>query len=153
MTSQPNQTEIQAFLQSDENQLLEQLGMRAAVATRDLKKSAELNPTIVADDVIAMGIKDDLKDLGKRILRRWERSAYDVFCGHDPDDAKVQNEVKKALGMGEVATIGVLSAALIGIGLMPALAPVLAAILVKKFFNPAYGEFCAYWKEKLPGTK
>jgi len=153
MTSQLKETEIQTLLQSDENQLLEQLGMRAAVATHSLKKSAELNPKIVAEDVIAMGIKDDLKDLGKRILRRWERSAYDLLCGHDPDDAKVQNEIKNALNIGEVATMGALTAALISIGLMPALAPVLAAILVKKFFNPAYGEFCAYWKEKLPGTK
>lgn len=145
-----NDQEIKLLLQSEEDQLLEQLGMRAAVATRDFKKSAELNPTIVADDVIAMGIKDDLKDLGKRILRRWERSGYELLCGGKPDDAKTRNEFKNALGMGEVAAITAITTALIGIGLMPALAPILAAILVKKFFKPAYGEFCAFWKTKLP---
>jgi hypothetical protein len=32
---------------------------------------------------------------------------------------------------------------------MAALAPLIATIIVKKFFNPAYGEFCGYWKQKL----
>jgi hypothetical protein len=53
------------------------------------------------------------------------------------------------LGVGEAAAIGVLTSALIGIGLMAALTPVLATLLIKSFFNPAYGEFCQYWKEKL----
>jgi hypothetical protein len=33
--------------------------------------------------------------------------------------------------------------------MMPALAPVAAAILVKSFFSPALGEFCGFWKERL----
>lgn len=150
MTQILNDPEIQRLLQSDVDQLTEQLGMRIAVATRDFAKAAELYPKNVAADVLTMGIKDDLKELGKRVVRRWERSAYEIMCDADPDDTKARNDLKSALGLGEAAAIGALSTALIGIGLMPALAPVLAAILVKKFFNPAYGEFCAYWKTKLP---
>lgn len=145
-----NEAEIELLLQSNEKQLLEQLGMHAAVVTRDLTKAGELHPNIVAADVKMMGIKDDLKALGTRVLRRWNRSAYDLLCGTDPDDAATQQEIKKALGLGEAAVIGALATALVGIGLMPALAPIVAAILVKKFFRPAYGEFCAVWKGKLP---
>ncbi len=141
--------EVQRLLQSDESQLLELLGMRAAVVTRDLPKSALVQPNIAAADVATMGIKDDMKVLGRRILRRWNRSAFDLVCGEDPDDAKTRGEFKLALGVSEAAAIGALTAGLISIGLMAALAPVVAAILVKKFFNPAYGEFCGYWKEKL----
>jgi hypothetical protein len=67
----------------------------------------------------------------------------------NPDDAKTRNELEKALGLGEAAAIGVLTGALISVGLMTALAPVVATLLVKKFFNPAYGQFCGFWKEKL----
>jgi hypothetical protein len=144
-----SQQQIQKLLQSDEDQLLEQLGMRTAVATRDLSRSAELQPDLTSADVTAMGIKDDMKVLGRRILRRWNRSAYELACGGDPDDAKTRSELEKALGLGEAAAIGVLTGALISIGLMAALAPVVATLLVKKFFNPAYGEFCQYWKERL----
>ena len=141
--------QIRQLLQSDEDQLLEQLGMRSAVATRDLKKSADVELDLSSADLKAMGIKDDMNDLGKRILRRWNRSAYELACGGDPDDAKTRADLEKALGIGEAAAIGVLTGALIGVGLMAALAPVVATLLVKKFFNPAYGEFCQFWKEKL----
>jgi hypothetical protein len=149
MTQALTNQEIQKLIQSDENQLLEQLGMRSVVVNRDLKKSAEVELNLSTADIRAMGIKDDMKDLGNRILRRWNRSAYDLACGGDPDDAKTRDDLERALGLGEAAAIGVLTGALIGIGLMVALAPVVATLLVKKFFNPAYGEFCAYWKEKL----
>src|SRR5262245_37567437 len=124
MIPQPNKQEIDLLLQSDVDQLIEQLGLRAAVVSRDLPKSAELTPAIVSKDVVAMGIKDNLKELGRRVLRRWERSAYEILCGADPDDAKSRNDLKNALNLGEAATIGALSAAMIGMGLMPALAPV-----------------------------
>jgi len=144
-----SEQEIKDLLESDEEQLLNQLGLRAAAASRDFQKSAELHPKITAEEVVAMDLKGDLKSLGRRLVRRWNRSAYDVVCGDDPDDTQAREGVKNALGLGDAAAIGALTAALIGIGMMPALAPVLAAILVKKFFNPAYGEFCGFWKEKL----
>jgi hypothetical protein len=144
-----SEAQIQSLVQSDEDQLLEVLGMRSAVVSQDLGRSADPNLSVAPSDLKAMGIKDDLKALGRRILRRWNRSAYQIACGSDPEDSKARSELTKALGIGEAAAIGVLTGALIGVGLMAALAPVVSAILVKKFFNPAYGEFCAYWKEKL----
>ena len=149
MTQTPTEDQIAKLLQSDESQLLEQLGMRSALVTRDLSRSAELQPSVAMQDVLAMGVKDDMKELGRRILKRWNRSAYDLECGNDPDDAKTRTELTSALGLGEAAAIGALTTALIGIGLMAALAHVVAAILVKKFYNPAHSEFCEFWKEKL----
>ena len=146
---QLSQQELRDLAEADEDQLLEQLGMRGAVSARDFEKSAQLQPALSGADVTAMGIKDDLKVLGQRILRRWNRSAYEVICGDDPDDAKAREDVKKAIGLGDAAVIGAGSYALIGIGLMPALAPVVAAILVKKFFKVAASEVCVFWKENL----
>jgi hypothetical protein len=149
MTQVISDQQIQSLLQSDEGQLLEQLGMRATVVTTDLKRSADPQVDLSAAEIKAMGAKDNMKALGKRILRRWNRSAYEIACGGDPDDAKTRADLQTALGIGEAAAIGVLATALIHVGLMVALAPVVAAILVKKFFNPAYGEFCGFWKENL----
>jgi hypothetical protein len=96
-----------------------------------------------------MGTQEELKKLGRRILKRWNQSAYQLACGDDPEDTKTRTELRSALGVSKAAAIGVITSALIGVGLMPALAPVLAAILVSKFFDPAYGEFCAFWKQNL----
>ena len=141
--------QISELLQSDEDQLLEQLGMRSAVVSRDVTRSADFQLSVKAADIAAMGIKDDMKVLGGKIVRRWNRSAYELACGTDPDDSKSREDLQKALGIGEGAAIAVLTAGLIGVGLMAALAPLIATIIVKKFFNPAYGEFCGYWKQKL----
>jgi hypothetical protein len=72
-----------------------------------------------------------------------------LACGKDSNDATTREDLKKALGLSEAAAIGVLTGALIGVGMMPALAPVLAAIVVKRFFNSAYDEFCEFWGERL----
>jgi hypothetical protein len=129
-----SEQEIKDLLEFDEDQLVAQLGMRAAAAAQDFRKSAELAPAIATNEAAAMG---DLQALGLRILRRWNRSAFDVVCGDDPDDNPTREKMRNALGLGDAAAIGTLSAALIGMGMMPALGPVLAAIIVKKFFNPA----------------
>jgi hypothetical protein len=141
--------QISELLQSDVDQLLEQLGMRSAVVSRDVTRSADFQLSVKAADIAAMGIKDDMKVLGGKIVRRWNRSAYELACGTDPDDSRSREDLQKALGIGEGAAIAALTAGLIGIGLMAALAPLIATIIVKKFFNPAYGEFCGYWKQKL----
>jgi len=141
--------QISELLQSDEDQLLEQLGMRSAVVSRDVTRSADFQLSVKAADIAAMGIKDDMKVVGGKIVRRWNRSAYELACGTDPDDSRSREDLQKALGIGEGAAIAALTAGLIGIGLMAALAPLIATIIVKKFFNPAYGEFCGYWKQKL----
>jgi len=141
--------QISELLQSDEDQLLEQLGMRSAVVSRDVTRSADFQLSVKAADIAAMGIKDDMKVLGGKIVRRWNRSAYELACGTDPDDSRSREDLQRALGIGEGAAIAALTAGLIGIGLMAALAPLIATIIVKKFFNPAYGEFCGYWKQKL----
>lgn len=54
-----------------------------------------------------------------------------------------------ALGGGDVAVASALTALLIHLGLAPVLAPIVAVIVAKRFFRPAYEEFCKTWKEKL----
>jgi hypothetical protein len=149
MTQDTADAVIQNLLGLDEGQLLAQLGMRAYAASGDLSQSAHFAPDLRGVAPEHMGAQEELKKLGKRILKRWNQSAYQLVCGNDPDDEKTRSEVRSALGIGKAAAIGVITSSLVGIGLMPALAPVVATILVTKFFDPAYAEFCVYWKENL----
>jgi hypothetical protein len=142
-----SEKQAQQLLRLDENKLLEQLGVRSVAAAAAPPTTLESPSGPVGG---TLGIREDMKELGARILRRWNRVAYELACGNDPDDAAMRSELEQALHVSEAAAIGVLSGGLITIGLSALIAPVLAALIVKKFFNPAYGEFCGYWKGKLP---
>ncbi|MGH3429122.1 MAG: hypothetical protein ACRD3Q_10750, partial [Terriglobales bacterium] len=113
MTSMAPLTDEQfkLILQSPEPQLLEQLGMRSTAINQDLSRSADPHLRVTASDIQAMGIKDDMKALGGRILRTWQKSAYELACGNDQDDAKTRDDLKRALGVSDAAAAGVLTAA------------------------------------------
>ena len=139
---------VKNLLQSDEGQLLEVLGMRAEAITQDITKAGSFEPQVVYNEA-AMGAKDVLRDVGSRIFRRWNKEAYKLMCGKDPDDSKQRTELTKAIGLGDVAVATALTSALIYIGAAPAIATIIAAIIVKRFFASALDEFCEIWKENL----
>lgn len=139
---------IRNLLQSDENQLLEELGMRTAAIAKDISKAGSFEPQVVYD-AADMGPKDMLRKAGNRIFSRWNKEAYKLLCGKDPDDSKQRTELTNAIGLGDVAVAAALTSALVYIGAAPALAAIIAAIIVKRFFAPALDEFCEIWKENL----
>jgi len=106
--------QAQQLLRLDENKLLEQLGVRAVAAANAAPAAPEIASGPVAG---TLGVREDMKELGTRILRRWNRVAYDLACGNDPDDASMRTELEQALHVSEAAAIGVLSGGLITIGL------------------------------------
>ena len=98
-----------------------------------------------------MGPLDDVREYGRRLARRWNREAYSLVCGADADDAGDRQELLASFGMGETAAAAALCSLFVAqLGMAPALATVLAVIILKHFFRPAYQEFCGLWKEKLP---
>ncbi|REF73516.1 hypothetical protein [Paracoccus versutus] len=60
-----------------------------------------------------------------------------------------RDALRDTLNLSETALTGTLSAALIGIGCPPFLAPLIAAIVVRRGINPAYQETCRIWDESL----
>jgi hypothetical protein len=136
------------WIKADEGQLYEQLGIRIQAITKDLNIAGSLEPHVVYDGSI-MGPLDDVRELGRRVFKRWNKEAHELICGTKVEDRQERESVLAALGGGDVAVAAALTALLIHVGLAPALAPVVAAIVAKRFFHPAYDEFCAIWKENL----
>jgi hypothetical protein len=137
------------LMQAEESQLYEQLGMRVEAVAADVAKAGSLEPQVTYERA-EMGLKDDVRELGRQLFERWQKEAHKLVCSATAAEAKDRQRVLDAFGVSEVAVGASLSAGLISLGLAPALAPVVAALVVKRFFRPTYEEFCAFWAKHLP---
>ena len=138
-----------ALLKADEGQLYEQLGMRVKAMAEDPSKAGSFDPDIVYDHA-AMGVKDDIRELGQRVFKRWNKEAYQLVCGSEEEETKDREKLAKAIGVSDAAAAAVLSGMFVTtFGIAPAIAAVVAALVVKRFCRPAYEEFCQVWKKHI----
>ena len=134
-----------------EEQLIEELGIRDRAIEADPALAGVADPDIAPQQITAMGPRETLQIIGHRVLKRWNVEAYRVICGSQRGDVTSRGELRHALGLGDVAATAALTSGLLAIPGMPiALAPVIAAIVIKRFGSPALEEVCKYWKENLP---
>ncbi len=140
---------VDKLLRADEEQLYEQLGIRAKALARDPSIAGSFDIEILYDQT-EMGAKEEVLKLGRRVFHRWNVEAHKLVCGTSTQDITERNKLRDAFGLSETAVAAVLSAFLVAqLGIAPVLAAVVAAILCKRFFNPAYEEFCTAWARNL----
>jgi len=120
-----------------------------------LENEIRRNPAIAEDpgyqpkyDSTTMGV-DDLKRIGRRIVDRWNRELHGLVCGGKAGDAKDREAILSALNLGEVAVIGAVATALMGLAVSAPIAAALAPLIVRKFIWPAKDELCAAWGEGI----
>lgn len=144
---------IEKLLKAEDSQLYEQLGMRAKAIADDPTKAGLFEPHVVYDQA-QMGLKEDVLELGQRLFQRWNREAHNLVCGAEVQDQQDRSSLLGAFGIDEVAVAAALSALLVtNLGIAPALAAVVAVLLVKHFFRPGYEEFCQVWKKSLGSSE
>mgnify|MGYP003476627598 FL=1 len=149
MSDLANQAEpiVKKLLKAEESQLYELLGIRDQAIQAEPEKSASLDPQVTYNQA-QMGAKEDVLELGKNIFDHWAVEAYKLACGSEDEDLEDREQLITATGVSEVAIAAAIAGLLISQLAVPAaLAPVIAAIAVKRFFRPA---FCKIWKKNLP---
>jgi hypothetical protein len=129
----------------DEEALLVVLGKQEKVIAANPALAADpmLNPTY---DSTHMGVIDDVKAVGRRVMKRWNRELYRLVCGAETSEER--DKLLAALNLGETAAIAAVASLLLAIAPAAVAAP-LAALLVKSFLLPAKDELCAVWGEEL----
>lgn len=138
------------LLKVSEAKLYEQLGILAKAIAVDPAKAGAFEPLVTYDEE-KMGSKEDVREFGRRLFLRWNIEAYKLICGDELEDMIDRSELNKAFGISNEAVAAALSSLLIShMGLSPALAVVVASLVIKRFSKPGHGEFCQVWKERLP---
>ncbi len=143
---------VEDLLKADEDRLYEMIGIRSLAISEDLSLNSTFKPT-VQYKAAEMGPLDDLLKIGKRMFMRLEREMYNLFCGSSVEDDEARDKLAAAFNVGATEVAAVMAILLVThVGLSPAVAPVIAALVVKRCLKPMYGEFCLIWGERLPET-
>jgi hypothetical protein len=141
---------VEKLLQAEEDQLYEQLGIRAKAMAEDPRTGSFFEPSVTYDQA-KMGLKEDVLEFGKRLFNRWTVEAHKLICGSDPEDQKDREDLVNAFNVTPEKITAVLAVLLVThLGLSPAIAIIVAALVIKRFFRPAYNEFCQLWEKNLP---
>jgi len=132
----------------DEASLELLVGLRAKALEENpaLKDTVDLEPKY---DKATMGALDDVKTLGRRIVKLWNKELYGLVCENKAGDQQDRKAILDALNLGQAAVVGAVAGALIALTVPAPLAAALAPLIVKKFIWPAKDELCAAWGEGI----
>jgi hypothetical protein len=143
-------TEIDRLLGLPEDKLVEELGIRTT--------AIKLRPALASEialqatyDAKAMGPLDGLREFGRAVLVRWAKELQKLICGKDAASARDRRKLQDAFGVGKTAGGILLASALVGVGCPPAIAAVVAAIVVSRFVGSAVDVFCQQSKGWIKG--
>jgi hypothetical protein len=120
----------------------------AIIADPSLKDNADFEPLYQTE---TMGALDDVRALGRRILRRWNVELYTAVCSGKGEDPKDRKAVLDSLNLGEAAVLAAVASALLTMGAPAAIAAAVAPLIVKRCIWPAKDELCAAWGEGIRG--
>lgn len=148
------QEAAEELLQKDENQLYVELGLAAyTVLPKQPAKGgfSDLTVTLRAVPTVGDGADGDwYLEFGRGLFKRIEDAAHQLICGSDDISQQERDELLEAFGGGEVVVVGTLTTILVAyFGLSATIATLIAVLLVKLFFKPAYEQFCEMWTASL----
>jgi hypothetical protein len=113
------------------------LGARLEAHDQDPAKTLSFSADITA------GVSDTLNNLGKRYFKLVEKALHELICGSDGGDVR-QKIADAGLNWGVIGTV--LSGAIASVlGVAPAIATALAAIVIYLFIKPAGKLACETW--------
>jgi hypothetical protein len=148
---------VESLWELDEDQLAAQIGDRAQAIGDDAAGlgTRGIDPASLdsIDVNVAARASIDLRLLesGQRLFDRVNPLVYELMCqplGNDPQTQKILDE---AIGQNYTKAAGMLAPVLIsGLGLAPAIATLLATLIIKKIANYTATEICDTWKQNLP---
>ena len=138
---------VDALMQKTPDELYIELGRRLYAMQQNPSISGSFSPDLPAN-LEALGAADDLKLFGERFFRRVNAQAYALICGGEAENSEERERVLDAFGVGKEAVAPAIAALLVlHLGLAPAISAVVATLILRFFFRPAYESMCETWSE------
>jgi hypothetical protein len=140
----------------DDNQLMLHLGMSTQGISEDLEgqtKSASIDSIDLSLYEITRGNEDTLS-FGQRLFKRLNAASYELLCKDPFDDGETLQKLNEALKDSTAKAAGFLAPVLVAnLGLAPAVATIVAALIVRTISKAIADEICATWKKNLEASE
>ena len=154
---------LQALSDLNEEELEARLGMRAQIIGEDLKRGDTRSASVDSleiDTAVPRGVLDDALAAGQRLFNWISPAAYNLLCtplGGDSADETMKELVKlldEDLEKNIAKAAGMLAPFLVSsLGLAPAIAAVVATLIIKRTSKQGGKFICDNWKNTLPTSE
>ncbi|MEO0429343.1 MAG: SGNH/GDSL hydrolase family protein [Pseudomonadota bacterium] len=129
-----------------EDLLVAEIGRRATLTSVDPSRAVAMEANV--SEAALEGVGDFFHRIGRRLLKRLHRELFQLLCGEGEEDKKDRKKLSDALNLGPTAVAGALVQLLtVSFGLAPAVATVVAAVLMKRVLGPTLEDTCNVWGE------
>jgi hypothetical protein len=144
-----NNTVVAALQRSSEPDLLAALAQRVQEATSGSVSIARMTPI----DPDRLPRDSATLALGRRIFLRWSRATHDFLCNSGGADEDLRKRLLSAItGRDGGATALLAGTLVVTFGASPAVAAIVAALLMKLVVAPAKDELCQSWATSLAAS-
>jgi len=153
-------TEVEAIVASlwelDDDVLEAQLGSRAQAIEDDVagRGARGLDPasleSIDVNVAARAAIDPRFLDAGRQLFDRVNPLVYQLMCKPLGDDAETQKILDETINQNYTKAAGMLAPVLVsGVGLAPAVATILATLIIKKIAKTGANAICETWEKSL----
>jgi hypothetical protein len=147
---------VASLLELDEDQLQAQLGSRAQAIEEDVagRGTREIDPasleSIDVNVAARASIDPRFLEAGKQLFDRINPLVYDLMCKPLGDDADTQKILDETINQNYTKAAGMLAPVLVsGVGLAPAVATLVATLIIKKVSKYIATGICETWEKSL----
>jgi hypothetical protein len=148
---------VESLWELDEDQLEAQLGSRAQAIEDDVagRGTRGVDPasleSIDVNVAARAAIDPRFLEAGRQLFDRINPSAYELMCKPlGGDNADTQKILDETINQNYTKAAGMLAPVLVnGLGLAPAVATLLATLIIKKIANMGATAICETWEKSL----
>jgi hypothetical protein len=146
---------VESLLGATDDELLQEIGLRAGLAALAPETAADVQVSHRETVTAEFGLST-LRSLGSGLFGNVQALVLPIVCGDRAEDQQVRDEINAAIGQatgtGKTdATLALAKILVARLGLLPAVAQPLAALLLTRVFAGSVEQACAKWREGGPG--
>jgi len=153
-------TEVEAMVASlwelDEDQLEAQIGSRVQAIGDDVAGRGAIGVDLASLESIDVNvaarasINQTFLNAGRQLFDRVNPLTYELMCKPLGDDADTQKILDETINQNYTKAAGMLAPVLVsGVGLAPAVATLLATLIIKKIAKRGANAICETWEKSL----